>query len=399
PEPAPEPEPEPEQAPEPAPEPEPEPEQAPEPAPEPEPEPEPPAEPEPAPELEPSLSVDPVEVTEGLTTFTITGSGFDPDLTIYVLLCPLPDMPLSVYTPTEEVEAAMASIPASACALSTASIAEVDPQGSFTVQRDVVVNRNFMWGAGDIDGTQAAGAAVFLELPFWQRPGGGWVPPTVGAVPELVPLCAEGAPERDPDCRPRPEWLRGDGSINFGKYPYDQPRESAQVAAWRGWCLGLDRTGWCEYLLSEAHQALDYLGANTECVIDAYTERLKYLLARGSGADEDYAREAFSWIRCATVIDPIVEAGHLLSETPGMTLAERCRAVLTDPHPDIELESGWFANGDPPKYRVGQDCDAWAAEKETINQSFAKCHAASSLAQQWMEHVHGQPERYYSPFC
>jgi len=162
-------------------------------------------------------------------------------------------------------------------------------------------------------------------------------------------------------------------------------------------------------------QALDYLGADRTCVMNVYTDRVEYLSPRGSGADIDYARNAFGWHLCSTVIDPLVkdlpaewpenDVGYRLSDTPGITLAERCRVVLTTPFPDIELETrglGTLRDGitDPP-IRFGQDCDAWAAwvTEDGFVPISPECNASSSLAEEWMEHVHDQPEFYPRPYC
>lgn len=143
-------------------------------------------------------------------------------------------------------------------------------------------------------------------------------------------------------------------------------------------------------------------------MLSAYRERLEYYLSQGAGAHEDYAMDTFSWILCATVIDPIVkdlpaghsgsDVGYRLSDTPGITLADRCRAVLTTPYRDIELETRWTRGGDPP-VEFGQDCDAWAAYEERHSGTHPQCAAANTLAEEWMEHVHRQPERYFAPDC
>ena len=157
------------------------------------------------------------------------------------------------------------------------------------------------------------------------------------------------------------------------------------------------------------HQALDYLGAYPLCVLDIYTKRINYYIEAGSGGNPSYAFERFAWHLCATVIDPIVvdlpadrpatDVGYRLSDTAGITTAERCRIVLTGPFPDIQLETR--SSNVREATRFGGDCDAWAAyiDGHIISRRSPKCHASLALAEEWMEHVHGQHERYFRPLC
>ena len=165
----------------------------------------------------------------------------------------------------------------------------------------------------------------------------------------------------------------------------------------------------CEFLLHEMYQALDYLGADPRCVLNVYTERVDYHARRRQGADRSYAKDALGWHMCATVIDPVVaetpagprdnDEGLRLSDTPGITLAERCRRVLTTPFPGIQLETNPY---DPSRtVRFGSDCDAWAASmmSTTLWGVAPACAASAYLAEEWMEHHHDQPERYFQPHC
>ena len=131
-------------------------------------------EPQPGPEVvpifAPSLVVDPVVVFGGSNTFTIEGFDFDPDLTIWLLLCALPGDSLSADTPADEITAALGSIERSHCDLGTAQAMDVDSGGSFTSQRKANVIANFAWVASDTDETQPAGAAVFMEAPEPETP-------------------------------------------------------------------------------------------------------------------------------------------------------------------------------------------------------------------------------------
>ena len=162
------------------------------------------------------------------------------------------------------------------------------------------------------------------------------------------------------------------------------------------------------------YQALDYLGADPICVLNEYSKKADYFLSQGSGANNSYAKNNFGWHLCATVIDPIVgempsgdrdnDVGLRLSDTPGITLAERCRIVLADPFPGIHLEARptiGERKAEISPSQFGQDCDAWAAyiiEKGPARSAPA-CNASSSLAEEWMEHHHNQHEHYHRPHC
>ena len=436
PEPASEPETETELAAEQAPEPETETEPAPEPEPEPEPESEVPEEPtvttvppEPEPEPEPeranpALVVDPATASSaGSQDFTLTGAGFTPNLTVYTLVCTIPGDPVTAETPAEELAAAMARVERADCDLSTAQAVTVGADGSFTVQRSATIFTNFVWVASDAAETEAAAAPVFAEPepapetpeePSTEvaepQPGLDfvWVRPVAGLVPEPWPLCSEDVNTWDDSCAPPQEWQRGDGTVNPNDRANDLPRSSPIVLAWSDECLA---TGWgagnCRWLLHEMHQALDYLGADPICVGNEYRARFQYFLRAGGGANGSYAKEHFGWHNCATVIDPMIgnppaervsDIGYRLSDT-GLSLADRCRAVLTDPFPDIELETRGNSVVQPTQF--GSDCDAWATYiggKRAFS-SFRVCAASMSLAEEWMEHVHGQPESYFRPLC
>ena len=225
-----------------------------------------------------------------------------------------------------------------------------------------------------------------------------WVPPVAGMVPEVHPDV------------PLTEWQRG--PVDPLDRAYDKPRTTGGVRQWRDWCYSRwDSCGWAEHNM---YQALDYLGANEQCVLNEYTRKAEYFLREGSGANNSYAKNSFGWHLCATVIDPIIaeipagqrenDVGLRLSDTPGITLAERCRVVLTDQFHDIQLEArptiGDISAGIPPT-RFGQDCDRWAAYviENGLATSAPECNASSSLAEEWMEHHHNQHELYFRPHC
>lgn len=225
--------------------------------------------------------------------------------------------------------------------------------------------------------------------------GSAWVPPVAGMVPEVHPDV------------PLTEWQRG--PVDPLDRAYDKPRTTEGVQQWRNWCYS--RWDSCEWLEHNMYQALDYLGANEQCVLNEYTRKAGYFLREGSGANNSYAAENFGWHRCGTVIDPIVgdisdggpdnDVGLRLSDTPGITLAERCRTVLTGPFPNIELETRGNISGTRPPIKFGQDCDAWAAyvEGQAHFPASPSCSSSAELAEEWMEHNHNQHEDYYPPFC
>ena len=113
----------------------------------------------------PSVTVDPATVGwEGTHDFTISGAGFDPALTIYVLVCTIPGDAVSADTPAADLEAAMARVARSDCDLGTAQPVSVDADGSFVVQRSAAVGPNFMWVASDAAETQNAGSPVHVVV-------------------------------------------------------------------------------------------------------------------------------------------------------------------------------------------------------------------------------------------
>ena len=112
----------------------------------------------------PALVVDPATVpSTGRHDFTINGTGFDPGLTVFVLVCTIPGDEVSPDTPAADLEAAIAKVdPFSHCDLGTAKAVTADSSGSFSVQRSARVGQNFLWSAGDIARTQGAAAPVFI---------------------------------------------------------------------------------------------------------------------------------------------------------------------------------------------------------------------------------------------
>lgn len=215
---------------------------------------------------------------------------------------------------------------------------------------------------------------------------------------------------------PTPPWELGtvsphDGCPNAGQ----MPRMVEPIQAWLDWYGDYRYT---RYLLCNMAWALDYLDADTWCVVDQYYERFDDL----DGADFDlnnvpplWLTEAHGWHQCPTVIDPLGEYSRgsyytLLSDT-GMSLADRCRTVLPE---DIQLERDWFYDIEddseafildndpdaPERFASGHaGCDEWAEYVQTFKVDYPSCHESSKLAEEWMEHYRGVPENYPAITC
>lgn len=247
---------------------------------------------------------------------------------------------------------------------------------------------------------------------MWVEPYAGYVPPVHPDTPPLQGELDPGPPE------------------NWKSRPADEPRATGDdrrmVAAWIAW-LGLGE--YTEWLLFNMKWALDYLGAAPQCVINEYYDRVdasrRAASIAGPGSLEPYKlRNQHGWHNCATVIDPYLvgvelpagrsnDVGLRLSDTPGITLAERCRAVLP---PDVQLEKSWYQQrgpdgnsifAPPPEgYRFEEGhagCDAWAAwygpSSSSNDRFYPACFAAAQLAEEWMEHYRSLPEHYIGPTC
>ena len=231
----------------------------------------------------------------------------------------------------------------------------------------------------------------------------GWVPPEAGIVPEPHPECSSDDPATwDQTCNPPPSWDSGEFVI--GSRVDETPRLSAVVL---NFLLGCKATLYapCDWLLGLMQRPLDYLGARPTCVLDEYLDRVGAFARTGSAVGT--FQNQYGWHNCATVIDPLVgeipehgnDVGLRLSDT-GLSLAERCRAVLPE---DIMLETGYKLNGDPPtRFESGHaGCDAWASYVEGKNQMsyMPDCFRSARLAYEWMEHHYGAHEAYFGGNC
>ena len=115
-----------------------------------------------------TLSADPPTVpTEGEHAFTVTGSGFIPNTSVFVLPCTLPGDPLSPASSAEAIEAAALSINATGgdCNLGNLTPAAIDADGAFSAQVTASVGANFAWVAGDNPTTQQGFVPVFIVDP------------------------------------------------------------------------------------------------------------------------------------------------------------------------------------------------------------------------------------------
>ena len=252
-------------------------------------------------------------------------------------------------------------------------------------------------------------------------PEGGHPPaPQAAMIPRQhpywnYPSCAPGPPRRS-DCYPPTEWETpqdlsdcwvpvaeaGVGGICASDRVDEIPRWTTDIVRWVSWCHN-QPSGNCGWLLFEMKWALDYLGAHPWCVLNEYQDRVDAYTAGQSGVG---VMDRHGWHNCATVIDPLADgtpeglrrndAGLLLSDT--VSLAEQCRIVLP---PDVRLETGARLFSDEPDQRFGSDCDAWA--QWVLNRPKGRdrrnCDRSARLAEEWMEHHHLTPERYFPVHC
>ena len=215
----------------------------------------------------------------------------------------------------------------------------------------------------------------------------------IAAWEDLRDQVQQGAVWTEPDAArppvhpatPEPTWDAG--TWDPGRHPDDRPRRSENVQLWVDWCG--DYSG-CDWLLAQMTWALDYLAADEICVTERYAER-----ARQEASNyRDSLPGEYGWHQCASVIDPRQPDGRLLSEQPGITVADRCRAVLPA---DIELE--YNEGGRSSARRDGLNCDEWGTWAETRRTGYETCDHSALLAKEWLEHYIGMPESYARLGC
>ena len=118
----------------------------------------------PAGDYRPVLVVDPPTVPSvGDYNFTINGTGFVLDSPASVVICTIPGAPISIETPVQELSNALAAIGPADCDLSTIETVDVDPDGSFSVERSATVGPNFAWVASNANAPHAAASPILLE--------------------------------------------------------------------------------------------------------------------------------------------------------------------------------------------------------------------------------------------
>ena len=235
------------------------------------------------------------------------------------------------------------------------------------------------------------------QEPYWDHPD------CVGGAPwpsDCYPPSEWEVPQDLSDCRAAPIPDAGVGGICASHEPPETPRQTRDVAEFTTACEAAWHPISCEYLLFEMKWALDYLGAHPWCVLQQYYDRLAAhddIWNNGAALPPDM-RNRHGWHRCPTVIDPGQrdDPRRRLSET-GITLAEQCRRVLPA---DVELEARTRRISEEPQ-RFGSDCDGWAEWVEDRPQArdWRACDRSARLAEEWMEHHHRTPQRYFVVTC
>ena len=252
-------------------------------------------------------------------------------------------------------------------------------------------------------------AMIQLEVicpPVGGQPEPEQVDPTAGYVPPVHPDT------------PPPGWERGEDiapGVDIMETPRLTGEDRGAIVVWLASVGGIAH-GYNQWLLFNMKWALDYMGADPQCIVNEYTARVETAAGTPRGQLEPAGlRDQHGWQNCATVIDPFLpgvdrpdgrtnDVGLRLSDTPGITLAERCRAVLP---PDVQLDKEWRTatyRQEPFYFEPGHaGCDAWAewAMTHHYNPDIAapRCHSAAHLAEEWMEHHHGTPENYPRVSC
>ena len=232
---------------------------------------------------------------------------------------------------------------------------------------------------------------------YWDFPG------CVGGAPwpsDCYPPSEWEVPQDLSDCRAAPIPDAGAGGICASHEPPETPRQTRDVVEFTTSCEAAWHPVSCEYLLFEMKWPLDYLGAHPWCVLQQYYDRLAAhddIWNQGAPLPPDM-RNRHGWHLCPTVIDPgqSDDPRRRLSGT-GITLAQQCRRVLPA---DVELETRTRRVSEEPE-RFGSDCDAWAAWVENRPQArdWRACDRSARLAEEWMEHHHRTPQRYFVVTC
>ena len=217
----------------------------------------------------------------------------------------------------------------------------------------------------------------------------------------LEDLEAQAIPEQHPDTPP-PSWIAGqpfppDGYPPFTAAPSldpaypggELPRPTEGTLGFSRWCVDVSAGGAfteyeCGHALHEMVWALDYLGADEDCVLDQYTKRFRRFDEDGS----DAAVSPFRWQNCASAVNP--DPGDTTS-----TLGERCLAVLP---PDVVLQgNNWLEitfDDDGTEHieafvgLSGITCEEWEVSLDLTT----VCAMVSALATEWMQHHYHAPD-------
>ena len=216
---------------------------------------------------------------------------------------------------------------------------------------------------------------------------GSYTAPTVVLDNGWVVYGTDHEPTVHPDT-PETSWDRGEWQ--FGERLNDWPRPSEPVQEWADWCTAHSTPVRCGSLLESMIWAVDYLGAEPQCVTAQYRRRIEAAVGATDGVNNYKLVHRVGWHRCPTVIDPIQPDGRLLSAHT-TSVADRCRVVLP---PDAELEFR-IPNG---QMREGLTCDTWAerVDRKAGTSAYTAHFYSARLAEEWLEHFIGMPVRYGS---
>ena len=136
----------------------------------------------------PTLEADPPAVAgPGAQSITLTGTGWNPGLFVFVVECTVPGDQLTTATPMDEIVAAMMSMAEDDCTRSPVGTATAQPDGTITVGVNANVTANYALGVGDIGGQQSRAVPIVFVAEA----------PPVEEPPEEEPPAEEEAPTED----------------------------------------------------------------------------------------------------------------------------------------------------------------------------------------------------------
>ena len=136
----------------------------------------------------PTLEADPPAVAgPGAQSITLTGTGWNPGLFVFVVECTVPGDQLTTATPMDEIVAAMMSMAEDDCTRSPVGTATAQADGTITVGVNANVTANYALGVGDIGGQQSSAVPIVFVAEA----------PPVEEPPEEEPPAEEEAPTED----------------------------------------------------------------------------------------------------------------------------------------------------------------------------------------------------------